>query len=173
MDAFSSLGLLSWYLHEMTNCLRIKKKNLRKALSPNDIIWGPASSCTLSNRPLDILVMEPIYIPFLKKLLKQGGVQFLSLATAIITHASNPPCLPQTHTSKTLLTDQRDHTDFCPKCKFTSCPPICHHYFCEFCCTVDCQNLAFHAMIRKRTFQIVLNGSGWQGQVDGKDKMLT
>lgn len=30
--------------------------------------------------------MEPIYIPFLKKLLKQGGVQFLSLATAIITH---------------------------------------------------------------------------------------
>lgn len=148
------------------------KKDSRKAPSPSDIIWGPASSCTLSNRPLDILVMEPIYIPFLKNLLKAGWSSVSVTCNCNYYSHSHPPCLSQTHV-QTLLTDQRDHTDFCPKCKFTSCPPICHHYFCELCCTVDRQYLACHAMIRKRTFQTVLNGSGWQVQVDGKGKMLT
>lgn len=61
-----------------------------------------------SNRPLDILVMEPIYIPFLKKLLKPGWVQFLSLATAITTYTVILH-LSQTHVQNTPYSPEGPH----------------------------------------------------------------
>lgn len=60
-----------------------------------------------SNRPLDILVMEPIYI-LLKKLLKPGWVQFLSLATAITTYTVILH-LSQTHVPNTPYSPEGPH----------------------------------------------------------------